>query len=44
MTNSDKKMMQCIIIQFFMFLSIMYKVVVILLMGHGSAAESHKNL
>ncbi len=44
MTKSDKRMMSCIIIQFFMFISIMYKVVVLLIMGHGSAAASHKDL
>jgi hypothetical protein len=44
MTKADKRMMNCIILQFFMFLSIMYKVVVLLVMGHGSAKESHKNM
>ncbi len=37
MTKSDKIMMNCVILQFFMFISIMYKVLVILAMGHGSA-------
>jgi len=43
MTKSDKRMMNCVIIQFFMFISIMYKVLVILAMGHGSAQDALKN-
>jgi len=42
MTKSDKKMMNCVIIQFFMFIVIMYRVLVLLAMGHGSAADTLK--
>jgi len=42
MTKSDKRLMGCVILQFFMFISIMYKVIVLLAMGHGSAADTLK--
>ena len=43
MTKSDKKLMNCVILQLFMFISIMYKVIVLLIMGHGSAADTFRN-
>ena len=39
MTKFQKFMMNCVLVQFIMFISIMIKVLVILAMGHGSADD-----
>ncbi len=43
MTKTEKIMMSCVIVQFFMFIVIMYRVLVLLAMGHGSAADTVKS-
>ena len=39
MTKTQKFMMNCVLVQFIMFISIMIKVLVILAMGHGGAND-----
>lgn len=39
MSKFEKFMMRCTIVQFFMFLSIMIKVLVVLAMGHGGTKK-----